>query len=164
MLDGKADVKGRPAARRAFDPNPAAMRLDDIFHDREPEPGAAGVAGSVLVDAVEPFEDVRLVVGGNAGSVVGDADTNFRVMTGGGDADAGIFGAAMSEGVAEQVGENFLNPGSIDFGLAGIRFPVDGDFRLAGGDIRFEVVENPGEDVPEVIRAEVEEFGAFLQA
>ena len=35
----------------------AAVRLRDVAHDRETEPGAAGVAAARAVDAVEPLED-----------------------------------------------------------------------------------------------------------
>ena len=77
-MDRKADVKGRSLAWRACDPDVASMGLDDVFYDREPEPGASGVAGSVLMDAVESLEDVGLVIGGDAGAVVGDGDGDLR--------------------------------------------------------------------------------------
>ena len=130
-------MKCGSTARGAFDPDAAAVGLDDIFHDREPEPGAARVARAVLVDAVEAFEDVRLVVGGDSGAVVGDADAYFPVLARGGDADAEIIRATVAEGVAEQVRKNLLNPGSIDLGLEGIGIPVDDNLCPAGGDVRF---------------------------
>ena len=140
------------------------MGLDDIFYDREAEAGPAGVAGPVFVDSVEAFENVRLIVGRNPGAIICDGDTDFRAMARCGDSEMEICGGAMPEGIANQVGENFLDPGTIDLGHSGVRFPVNFDFCLGGADIGFEVIEDTGKDIAEVIRAEVEEFGTVLQA
>jgi len=45
---------------------------DDVFDDREAEPCSARIAGAVFVDTVESLKDVRLILEGDSGSVVGD--------------------------------------------------------------------------------------------
>src|SRR6266540_1831349 len=42
--DRKGEEEGAPLARRALDPDPAAVPLDDGLADHEAEPGAAGLA------------------------------------------------------------------------------------------------------------------------
>ena len=46
-----------PSPSRDSHGDVAAVRLRDVAHDREPEPGAAGVAAARPVDAVEALED-----------------------------------------------------------------------------------------------------------
>ena len=47
---------------------------DQVLDDREAQPGAAQLAAAGLVDAVEPLEDARQVVAGDADAGVGDLD------------------------------------------------------------------------------------------
>src|ERR1035441_6654226 len=51
----------------------AAVRLDDVLHDGQPEPGAAGRAAPALVDPVKALENMGQVIRRNAGAVVGHA-------------------------------------------------------------------------------------------
>jgi hypothetical protein len=52
----------------------AAVRLDDLADDPQPEPEAAVVLDRCR--SLEPLEDPRLVAGGNADPVVLDAQTD----------------------------------------------------------------------------------------
>ena len=63
----------RPAARFSARTR-AAVQLDEVLHDRQPEPGAAGIAGARLVDAVEALEDPRQILVRNARALVRHRD------------------------------------------------------------------------------------------
>jgi len=52
--------------------------LRDVTHDTEPESGAAGLARSTGIDAVEAFEDAFEVFGGNTHALVLDRDQRDR--------------------------------------------------------------------------------------
>ncbi len=60
----------RPGCRRDL----AADRLDQVLDDREAQPGAPEFPAPRLVDPVEPLEDARQVVTGDADPGVGDLD------------------------------------------------------------------------------------------
>src|SRR6478672_142744 len=68
------DGEGRALAWRRLDSDPAAVLLDQLLGDREAQAGAAGVAVSRLVGAVEAVEDPvdHILVDADPG--VGDAD------------------------------------------------------------------------------------------
>ena len=53
------------AAALALGVHPAAVRLDQVLHDREAEAGAALLAGARRVGPVEPLEDARQVIAGD---------------------------------------------------------------------------------------------------
>lgn len=53
----------------------AAVKLGDMFHDRQPQPRSAFFAASGLVDAVETLEDARLVFFLDSDSVVGHRES-----------------------------------------------------------------------------------------
>src|SRR5207247_5210587 len=56
----------RAPTDRAGDTELAAVRLDDVLHDREPEPRAAEGTRAHLVDAEEALAQPRQVLGGDA--------------------------------------------------------------------------------------------------
>src|SRR5690348_1865662 len=64
-------MKLRTFAHVAIDPQTAAMHLDEVLGDGQTETGAAGFAGARDIDAVEAFEDARLVG-------FGDTDAGIR--------------------------------------------------------------------------------------
>ena len=64
-------------AERAFDGHAAAMRLHDVLDDRQAQAGAAELAAAGPIDAVEPLEDPREVLGGDAAAAIGDGDQHF---------------------------------------------------------------------------------------
>src|SRR5829696_2723967 len=63
------DERGAPA-RGVARLDPAAVRVDDAGHDREPQARAAAAALPSALRAPEPLEDLARVVGRQAGPVV----------------------------------------------------------------------------------------------
>ena len=41
------------------------MPVDDMLYNRKPKSGSTNLAGTVIIDAVEPFRQARNVMGGN---------------------------------------------------------------------------------------------------
>ena len=69
------DGEDRPALGPVGRRRPAAVQLDEVFDDGQPEPRAAGIAGAAragFVDAIEAFEDARQVALGDAWAFIGD--------------------------------------------------------------------------------------------
>ena len=66
---GSSIWKVEPLPSVEFDPDAAAMHLDDLLGDGEPEPGAALGLGVGAVDLMELLEDARLLFGGMPGPV-----------------------------------------------------------------------------------------------
>src|SRR5262249_58486783 len=58
---GQREAHRRALTERAVDVKLATMGLDQMLHDREPEPGPADLPGPVLVDTVEALRDAREV-------------------------------------------------------------------------------------------------------
>ena len=73
-VTGSVNEKVEPWPSSRFDPEPAAMHLDDAARDREPEAGAALGARRGIVGLLELLEDLRLVGGGDAGPGVAHRD------------------------------------------------------------------------------------------
>src|SRR5689334_1278903 len=75
------DHDREPVRNAGFGVDPAAVALDDLAHDREPEPRAAivvrGGAWSAR-GAIEALEYVRQLVGGQPGPVVADGEREAR--------------------------------------------------------------------------------------
>ena len=65
-LTGSVKEKVEPWPRLGFDPDPAAMHLDDALGDRQPEPGAALLLRGRAVGLLELLEDLALIGGGDA--------------------------------------------------------------------------------------------------
>src|ERR687894_174814 len=63
---GEFDVEGRSHTNLALHGDFAAVHLDDLLADGEPEPAAPGSPRAVLVDPVEPVEEVREILRGDA--------------------------------------------------------------------------------------------------
>src|SRR5262245_7110097 len=70
----QADGEGRALAVLAVDGERAAVAVDDVLDDREPEPGAAECARAPGVDAVEALGEARQVLARDALALVGDRD------------------------------------------------------------------------------------------
>ena len=71
-----------PPSGAVLDVDAAAVQLDQVLDDRQPEAGAAGIAGARLVHAVEPLEDARQILVGNARTFVGHGDRRSRPSAG----------------------------------------------------------------------------------
>ena len=85
LAEWQADLKGGSRTRRAFHRNLSSVCLDNIFHDREPEPRSARIARAVFVNAIKPFKDVGLVAEWDARPVVGKSDADIVFVPSGGD-------------------------------------------------------------------------------
>ncbi len=58
------------------------MEPDRIFHNGQPQPGAAKLPAAGFVHAVEAFEDPLLVLRRNPRTVIADADHGFAGLCG----------------------------------------------------------------------------------
>src|SRR6185437_493020 len=103
------EPKSGAAARDAVDADRPAHRLDEVLDDRETEARPAHVARTSAVDAVEALEQARQVARLDARAGVGDlhAQRVLHPLRAQPDARAG---AAVLDGVVEQVGEHLLEP------------------------------------------------------
>ena len=63
---GKHEPEDRALARLAVDVELAAVALHDVLDDRQPEPGAAGLARAAAVDAIEALGQARQVLARDA--------------------------------------------------------------------------------------------------
>src|SRR5690242_19840495 len=73
---GQREEERRAAALHALEPDPAAVRLDEALHDRQPEAGTAAPHRPALP---EPIEDVGVVLGRDAASGIGDPEQDLRI-------------------------------------------------------------------------------------
>ena len=67
-------MEGGALARLALDPGFAAVGLDNMFDDCQPQAGAPAFAGPGAVHPVEPLEYAADGFGGDSRAVVGDED------------------------------------------------------------------------------------------
>ena len=72
QFDGGAQAAARPVGQREL----AAMRLHDGLRDRQPQPGAAGIAAARILDPVEWLEHFGEFGFGNARAVVVNGDVD----------------------------------------------------------------------------------------
>src|SRR6202011_1365713 len=70
LPDRQSDDECCAGSWSAFDGHSAPMRLHDMFYDRQPETRPSGVPGTVFVNTVKPFKDVRLITQRNSWTVV----------------------------------------------------------------------------------------------
>ena len=71
---GQPHAEQRAAAGVLLDPHLPVVRRHDLGDDGQAEAGAAVGAGAGVVEPHEPLEDPVAVVGGHAGTVVGDVE------------------------------------------------------------------------------------------
>src|SRR5207237_3015421 len=69
---GQLEPERRALAERALEPDPPAVRLDDLAAQRQPEPRPADLARVGRVHTEELLEDTRLLVGGDTEPLVLD--------------------------------------------------------------------------------------------
>src|SRR5215471_21832169 len=70
------NAKARPLPRAALDADGAAVRLDDLAHDPQPQSEP-----TIVIDrnqALEFLENLGLLLGGNADTVIHDLDDSGR--------------------------------------------------------------------------------------
>ena len=112
MRDGEKESAA--VAEFAFDPDLAAVGLDDVFDDGEAEAGAALVAGAGAIDAIEAFEDAALCFGWNARAVVGNGDGRAVGVHFGGDGN-GAAGRAVFDSVVDEVVDDLFETIAVNF-------------------------------------------------
>src|SRR4249920_1779078 len=78
ISDANGDVEARAAPGRALETDGAAMQLERLPDDREPQAGARDVAD--IAGAVEGLEQPRLIFGWNADAVVRDFERGLAVL------------------------------------------------------------------------------------
>ncbi|HEY4672231.1 MAG TPA: hypothetical protein VIG78_09215, partial [Gemmatimonadaceae bacterium] len=88
------------------------MRFDEVFHDREAEPGAAGFAGASAVGAVKSFENSRKVFRGDSTSRIAHDKLDATSLTGGLNSNSATI-ASMSQRVLDEVHKYLLECRSI---------------------------------------------------
>ena len=77
LVYGNGEMKSRPLAHFAFDPDVAAVRFDKMFGDGKAKPGTADFPGACDIHSVEAFKDPRLVHFWNADARIGDGKRDF---------------------------------------------------------------------------------------
>src|SRR5439155_25405577 len=87
----------------------AAVSVHDSLRDGEAETGAALRRGAGRVRAVEAFEDVRQMFGGDARAVVGHGENHGTVSVARGNADCAAFLVVVNR-VGEQVRDDEREP------------------------------------------------------
>src|SRR5205085_1786588 len=92
---GDGDVEAGAVAGLALDGDGALVFVDDCFDDGEAEAAAGGGAGFGFGGAVEAFEEVGLVFGGDAGAVVADFECDGGGVGVGGDVDLAVGGGVF---------------------------------------------------------------------
>src|SRR5262245_57413095 len=90
--DRQLHLKGRAFAQDRLDPNPAAVHLDDLLCNGEPEACAALGLGVRAVHLMELFEDAGLVLFGNTWPRIGHADIEAAVDSFGRDSHSPFVG------------------------------------------------------------------------
>src|SRR5439155_15529307 len=100
-LPRQGELEGRPPAGRRLRPDPAAVPLDDLLADGQPDAGAGVLIARV--QALEDDEDALEVPGLDADAVVPDHEQPLRVLGLDADVDPWPLGAAELDGVADQV-------------------------------------------------------------
>jgi len=73
------EADGGSAPNRALGANRAAVRLDQVSNDREPESRSTFVARASRVDAIESLEDSAEVLGRNAAASVSNHECDATV-------------------------------------------------------------------------------------
>src|SRR5262245_43068714 len=76
---GELHLEGRALSERRFDPNTAAVHLDDLLGDGEPKASPALGLSVGTVDLMELLEDARMMFVGNAWPRIFHADVEVAV-------------------------------------------------------------------------------------
>src|SRR5258706_8066603 len=98
----KQDAESAAFAELRLQLDAAAVRLDDLLGDGQPQAGALGLAREQVVAAVEALEDPLAVLGADAGAVVLDFDGDAPSRAARAHPDALLF-ASVLDGVVQEV-------------------------------------------------------------
>src|SRR5262249_21137467 len=113
----QVDGEERSFLRLALDLDRAAQRIHDLADN--PEPQAAPPVGPVRAGALDPLEDLRRGLGGDADAMVADRQPRPRVIAGDGDFDRPA--RPVLDGVGEQVRHALLDAHAVPLADEGAR-------------------------------------------
>ncbi len=103
---GDADGEPGPAVHLALDFHRAAVQPRQLLHEREADAAALEGPGAGVLDAVEPLEEVRQLLGGDARPGVAHGQPDAAALAPQPDLDFALEGEL--EGVREQVEDDLL--------------------------------------------------------
>src|SRR5262245_28009548 len=98
-------MKMRALADLTFNPDTAAVNLDEMLGDGESKACAAGFARTCRIHAIEALEDARLIDFRYANAGVGDGEDHIAIADTGANHDASS-GQGVLDGVVEQILQN----------------------------------------------------------
>src|SRR3712207_8847932 len=78
MRPGEPHLEGRARADLALDRDAAAVHLDDLLADGEPQAAPSGSAGAVFVHPIEPLEELAQLLLWDARACVPHAHSQER--------------------------------------------------------------------------------------
>src|SRR4029450_1662404 len=113
----QGEGKGRPLAQVALDPDLAAVQLDELLREGQPEARAFLLACLIAPHLAELLEDGRLILGGDPDPGVGDGDLDRAVFPAGLKADPAPFRGEL-HGIGEEVEQDLLDLALIPHELA----------------------------------------------
>src|ERR1700751_734551 len=105
----KNHSNGRSFAELAFGFDPAAVQLNNMLHDREPEAGSAKFAAPRLVRPVESLEDPGQIFPADASPTVAYGKDDFAILAFPRQAD-GPAVTRIFHRIIEKIVENFSQP------------------------------------------------------
>src|ERR1035437_6104712 len=108
----KSSSRQREVERAAFfkfalRPHSSTVRLHNVFDDGEAEAGAAELTAACFVDTIKTLKDMKKMLLGDAGAIVGDRGYYETVLFLGRDRNAATV-LCVVDGVVEQVEEDLM--------------------------------------------------------
>ena len=135
------------------------MQLDDPAGDREAEAGPTGCGRTALVGPGEAFEDAVCVLGGDAGTRVGDRHRDDAVHARGRDRDR-VLTRAVAQRVVDEVGDDLPEPVGVHRDRGRVVGDLDADARCGDGT---GGVRDVDDQPPQVHVAPVERAGTGVE-
>src|SRR5688572_12071218 len=94
----------RALAGLALEAQPAAMPLDDMLDDRQPQAGPAERPAAARVDSIETLGDPRDMLGRDAFAAVGEGEVDHVALAGQADGHR-RSAAAVAQSIADEIVE-----------------------------------------------------------
>src|ERR1700756_869928 len=101
-------MKSGARSKLAFRPDPAFVGQDDVLHNSQPQTGAARVARTGFIDAIEALEDAVQMLRSDAGTEVLHKKFNFIFEAAGADENP-LARLAVFQRVLDQVAEDLVH-------------------------------------------------------
>src|SRR6185369_10419727 len=108
LLQGETEGCSR-AVGVVFRPDRAAVQLDDMLDDGQPESGAPFLAASAGIDPVETLEESRNTGSGDARAGVSDRNADELILFNCLDRDAPALRRVL-DGIVQQIDQHLLKP------------------------------------------------------